>query len=291
MAIERRFVLSIVSLSSTECLAMRTMGLEIVATGVTLMAMALSAAAEPADDRENPPRRGATATTAAAPSSDELLGGCLAIGNQEEVALAEFARGHAQSDEVKQFAEMMITDHTEFLSKLQPFAPELAREGLLRIDAREARPRSGERRPGGAANDDAPPADVDAQAAGEQPQRPPRGEARGEPPQPGQAIDFVQLRIELAQECLQTAVQELSGKPGTEFDKCYMTAQVLAHEKMLVTLRVFQRHASPELAQVIAEGEKSASRHLEHARRLAQQAEESYFRTAARPEAPERTEP
>ncbi len=46
---------------------------------------------------------------------------CLLWDNQNEVKVAEFAKQHADSKDVKEFAQMMIDDHTDFMKDLQKF--------------------------------------------------------------------------------------------------------------------------------------------------------------------------
>jgi hypothetical protein len=57
---------------------------------------------------------------------DQAIATCLWLGNQEEIALNQFAEGHAKSDKVKEFVAMMIKDHRAALDKLQLAAPEVA---------------------------------------------------------------------------------------------------------------------------------------------------------------------
>ena len=54
--------------------------------------------------------------------TEQHLAACLIIDNQGQVALAEFAQEQSQNDEVKQFAQQMVQEHTECISKLQQFA-------------------------------------------------------------------------------------------------------------------------------------------------------------------------
>src|SRR5688572_11371786 len=44
---------------------------------------------------------------------DQHIAVCLLLGNQEEVALGQFAQDRAQHPEVKQFAQMMAQEHQE----------------------------------------------------------------------------------------------------------------------------------------------------------------------------------
>lgn len=49
------------------------------------------------------------------------IASCLLDHNQAEVDLAKIAVDHAKNDEVKQFAQQMVEDHSEMVAKLQKF--------------------------------------------------------------------------------------------------------------------------------------------------------------------------
>ena len=60
---------------------------------------------------------------------DNAIASCLALGNQEEIALARFAQDSAKSKEVKEFAKMMSDEHKAALQKLRQIAPQVATVG------------------------------------------------------------------------------------------------------------------------------------------------------------------
>jgi predicted outer membrane protein len=82
-------------------------------------------------------------------------------------------------------------------------------------------------------------------------------------------LDPVNLKMELKEQCLSSARSELEQKSGAEFDKCFMGMQVMEHVAAVDTLTVFQKRASPELAQTLTEALTTVQAHLEHARSLA----------------------
>jgi predicted outer membrane protein len=177
----------------------------------------------------------------------------ISVDNQGEVALAEIAEQHASDKDVKQFAQQMLDEHTEFLQKLQRLT------GVGRGE-----PRQGQTQQGQARQDQVP-------------QRQPQ-QGQFQPGQPGQnqpqqgraqqGLDIVMLKHQLGDECRQSASRELQRKEGVEFDKCYMGMQIGMHMQMLDTLKVMSRHASQELDQLIEEGEKTTESHLEQAKRI-----------------------
>lgn len=52
---------------------------------------------------------------------DAHLAACLLLGSQQEIALSKFALQHAKNEQVKQFAQQMIADHSKGVAELQKF--------------------------------------------------------------------------------------------------------------------------------------------------------------------------
>jgi len=198
----------------------------------------------------------------AAHNPDHMMASCVAVSNQEEIALAEFARQKTTNDDVKKLVEMMITDHHTFLLKLKKFAPEATQPGYIDTHAR------------GEGKDDA------GASATNKPKIQKTGVAEGADDagkgvQTADAnrsaehhVDFAQMQRELAAECLALSKEKLSQKEGAEFDKCFVGQQIAMHEGMKAKLIVFQRHASGDLAKVFAEGQKTTEHHLAKAEEL-----------------------
>lgn len=173
---------------------------------------------------------------------DRQLAHWLVVENRNEIALAQFAQQKAQSDDVKQFAKQLIDDHQKMLSSLQ------------QIDGNQGVQNQNEAAGG-------------ANAGGRRASIQPGGNGR-QAVQQGGGVGFVALIDELGRQCAQSSQQELSGKSGAEFDKCYIGQQIGAHMKTLDTLKVFRNHASGQLQSVIDEGQPVVQSHLEHAKEL-----------------------
>lgn len=219
---------------------------------------------------DSPEARGGHAARGHGAQADQQLRELIAIGNEAEIQLAQFAQQRASSDEVKQFAQNMIEEHQHFLQQVRGNQ----REGT---DANTSRPRqagqatdrneasaganTNPRNESGAADGDNRPSARDNQASAATGQ-PGRNSAAGE-------LDLVQLKREISQQCLQETQRLLAEKSGAEFDKCYIGSQVGAHIEMLAMLQVFERHASSELAQQIQQGIATTRQHLQHAEKLA----------------------
>jgi predicted outer membrane protein len=197
---------------------------------------------------------------------DQAIAACLQLGNQEEIAVAQFAEGRVQSNEAKQFVAMMLRDHRAALEKLQRVAPQLA-SLTLQVEAT----------PGAAGRGAAPgrTPQPGAQPAGVQQAGAPRA---GQPTQPGQAArlgqpgansPMIALQQRVAQECVQLTLKELSEHEGADFDKCYIGQQIGAHVGMLAKLRGSQEFASGELRQLIDEMTGTVEGHLDQAKQIA----------------------
>lgn len=192
-------------------------------------------------------------------SLDSHLAQCLTIDNQHEIAVAEIAKQRAKENEVKQFADKLIQDHTQFLQQLARFTGR--QPGMAGGQPGEAR--TTERQPGqpGAAQPGAM-----AQAQG------------GEP-------NFLAIKQQVSQKALELTKKELEKKEGLEFDKCFVGDQIGAHIWVLATLEVFKdQPVSPDLRNVIDKGIQTTQEHLDHAKKLAENLErQGAHETAGRP--------
>lgn len=196
--------------------------------------------------------------------SDGQLAACLIIDNYKEVALAQFAQQKSQNEQVKAFAEKLIRDHQQFIQQLQ----ETATSGGF---SNEQLTLSGAQSPAGARPGQADPQRPGTTPRTQDPQAPRRTARPAELEGRGGQVSFIELKQELAEQCLQTIREELEQKPQAEFDKCYIGSQVMAHMTMVDTLEVFSRHASPELQSVLEKGKQTTQAHLNEAKKLEQQ--------------------
>ena len=269
--------------------------------------LALVLAQNPAQPQPVPGAQPRQPGVAAQPQGnlDPMLASCLIIDNQEEIAISEMAKDKAQDEKVKEFAQKMIEEHTQMLSKLDRFSPGLSRQ-VLRVDQTTTTERRTDinadpARPDAKRNDrdnqnpdpnraDAPKARDAANPDQPNPNpnaaRNPNQPNPNQPPAAGQVQrtqqttttqiglqgpnpqTMIALKRELAQECLKELSKEFNAKSGKEFDECFMTLQAMAHQKMVVQLTVFRRHASPALQPVLDEGLQTAQAHLKHAKDL-----------------------
>lgn len=228
-------------------------------------------AAPPKTEQTKKSHPGNPAATSADQSSnrqgnDHMVASCVAIENQQEIAIARFAEDKTKNDDVKEFARMLIKDHSGFLEKLQKFAPEATQDGYLErsqstTGTGNRPPRAGE----AAGNNAAKPNTVQRTAA-----KPPLDGGNNQ-----QGIDPVALHRELAQQCLIDTEEMLNQKKGDRFDDCFVGLQIAKHMAMKTKLTVLQRHSSGELAELLAAGAKTTQTHLDHAEKLMKQLAES----------------
>lgn len=214
-----------------------------------------------------------TARSGTESNPDHMFASCVAVGNQEEVIIAEFGRKKAHSDEVKKFAETMVADHHAFLLKLKKFAPEATQPGFLDTGVKEAQAE------GKGSKVVKAVAKILQTAASDDADDKKGVENAGGADVSHKGIDFLQMQRELANECLALTREKLGEKSGAEFDECFMGQQIGMHLGMKAKLTVLKRHASSELAGILADGLKTTDQHLakaEHVlKTISHQAEKS----------------
>jgi len=219
-----------------------------------------SRAARPAEQDEG--QRGPTQASGSA-HSDADLAACLIIDSNKELALARLAQQHSQNGQVHQFAEQMIKDHDEFVQKLRQTAIDGGySEEQLSVD-RSSGPT------------DLRPADQSTAQSrdGNEPtgRRAARAEELDTDNAAGAGTSFISLKREIAEECVQSIRQALDQTDEAQFDIHYMGSQCMAHQGMIDTLKVFSRHASPEMQQTLDDGQQMARAHLDQAKQIKEQ--------------------
>jgi predicted outer membrane protein len=191
---------------------------------------------------------------------DQHIIACLINDNEGEIKLSKWGQEKAQNTEVKDFAEQMVSDHGQFLTKLKQLQGG-ADAATDRVERRgDETPRVPARRP--SAEPNAPPA---ANQAG------------------GGHDIYLQIKKEIAERCLASIQRELEQKKGADFDRCFMGTQQMAHMKMVDQLAVLERYASPQLQRTLAQGSQTARSHLTHAKTLLAKLEGAAAETARRP--------
>ncbi len=178
-----------------------------------------------------------------------MIADCLAISNEEEIALANLAAAKSQNPQVKQFAETLVKDHNQYLAQLekhgaQRVAFSLDREGRRADTANDQKPRE--------------PGAADPSTTHE---RRTAFTADGH-------LNFINVKRQMAEKCIENAHQAWSQKKGNEADMCFVGSQAVQHQQMLDALEVLRPYASPELQPVIDQGISTTRAHLEQADNL-----------------------
>ena len=208
---------------------------------------------------------GAIAPTPAAWSADQQIAALLYLCARNEVEISKFAEEKAGSEEVKNFAAMMVKDHSPGLEKLQKLAGPLAsahapgtpaagvKKEEIREETREIRRE--------------PPAKEPAE-----PRRRVVEEERTvvEARPAGIAFDWNNVHKQVADQCLASTKAELQKKSSAEFDQCFMGQQIMAHMKALDELKVLRNYAGAELRKDIDETTQMATHHLDEAKKIAE---------------------
>lgn len=202
---------------------------------------------------------------------DQMIATSVAIANEEEIQLAQLAASRAQSNEVKEFAREMEKQHTELGQKLtQITGQRITLEGgagaaVIRGQSPETERSSSSQSNQQQERDRTPNSSAPGQTGQSQAGHTGQGAAGHEMHQ------LVQIKREIAQRCLQNTEREMQALSGSEFDKAYIGHQAVLHGQMLAALQVYQQHASPQLAQTLAQAEQVTERHLQHAKQLCKQ--------------------
>jgi len=193
-------------------------------------------------------------------NSDHALATCVAIANQEEVAMAKFAESKSKNQDVKDFAKMLVSDHQNFLKKLEKFAPEASRDGYLT------------ERNENATNETKQTTTTQPKKLGEVNVSVDQTNANAE----GSRLDFVALHRELAENCIRQTKDAWSKKDGNKFDECFIGAQIVKHAEMKNKLTVFERHTSGELRDVFMAGRETTEKHMKRAEEIMKKLSDSH---------------
>jgi predicted outer membrane protein len=237
---------------------------------------------------------------------EQHLAFCLALGNQAEIQLGQLASQKAQNPQVKEFAQRMVQDHTQYLQQLQQFLPP-GQADTFRSDSsatgaaartspdrsttsaaaqertdqeRAGQQRAQERRDDANRDDNQSKqnrADDNQANATQTPGAQPTQRRADQADQAGQAGQrqggqggglMIAFERDAAQRCLQMTREMLNEHQGHDFDMAYIGQQIVAHTQMLSKLEAAQNRVSPEFQEVIRKGVQSTNQHLKEARTI-----------------------
>jgi predicted outer membrane protein len=209
---------------------------------------------------------------------------------REQITLARIAEQRAHNPEIKQFAQRMIQDNTNFLNKLQNPDGGASSSGntasqptSIRSDDNPVAGLRGQPEQAGAnANQNA----AGNQAAGQ------AGESNGNAGRHGRvdyrdgARQFLQLEKQIHAQTLQSKTRELSQKQGAQFDNGYINGQVANLTRLGDALTVYSGHTSDQLQDIVQEELQTIRQHLAMAKQIAERLDEEIPKAAAGPRSP-----
>ncbi len=210
-------------------------------------------------------------------SADHQIAAFLYGCARNEVEISKLAEEKATSEEVRNFAALMVKVHTPGMEKLQTAAGSLAAAhapGTPAVEVRkvEIKEEAGDE-PREPATKEAPATPRGARREAAEPRTKIGAEVRAAVETRlagGAGFDWNIIHKQIADECLASAKAEFQKKEGAEFDHCYMGQQIMAHSKMVDELKVLRTYASAELRKDLDESSKMASEHLEQAKKIAE---------------------
>lgn len=187
---------------------------------------------------------------------------CLILANQAEVALTEPAIEKLQNEQARELAQMIVKDHTQYISKLRQHAPQAAN---LKLDVQSSGRASADATVrAGQESDDANSTTSPAHATADAAQR-----------SSGESLADKELRVQKAflENKVRMMSEQLNREQGQNFDQAFLGAQVAGHVTMVAKLQALQQEAEgdQEFVQLLQQGEQSARKHLQEAQQLMQQ--------------------
>ena len=187
---------------------------------------------------------------------DQYLAQWLIVKNQAEVDISRMGQQHAEAAEVKDFASKMVQEHQQLVHELEQIAGKVGQ----RHDPTAAQQQTGQQR---------------SQSLQQTPT------STGEE----SAQQLVQLIGQVEMQMAEKLKEALQKTEGAQFDRSFMSLQLLAHMSMLETLKVTKSQASSQLQQTIEQAEQSMQQHLEEAQQIHQQLDEGSSASRPRSEA------
>jgi predicted outer membrane protein len=208
---------------------------------------------------------------------DNYFVNCLLKSNQAEIELSQYAAQQSQNPKVKQYAQELVKDHQQVVQKLQQLArnnPQQSGNASLDTAAQNDANRLANdttRTPGSSGTDTAAAGTTSRSGAGTTDRDTAENltSTRGSSMHGGAELMQVgQIEGKINDRYNQAIREELQQKSGTEFDDCYLGAQIGGHMYMLAELEVLPEHTQGQLKQIVDEAKPTVQKHLEQAKDL-----------------------
>jgi len=182
----------------------------------------------------------------------DALAQWLVNGNKAEIELGKLASEKATAPEVKEFAQMMVKDHSAYLEKVAKFTDEKA-HNVAGADRKTFDDQNEEKRP------------IIEKAQTDEPKEQSVG-FRGDK---HSAMEKIGKRA--GELHLQMTKDLLNKYQGRDFDMAYVGQQIASHTQMLANLKAMEENTTGEFQTVVKEGAKTTQEHLDHAKELSAQ--------------------
>lgn len=178
-------------------------------------------------------------------SEDPLFAPCLLIGGRKQIENCTYALGKLRSDEAKAFAKAEIEEHETIKKNLKALGYDYP---VTRADAAAAGTTGG-----------VTPAAAQASYR----------VAAGAAPVPPEAAGMIVIDHEVADQCVANYRKEFDEHAAKKHaDKFFVGHQLVTHMTLLDQAQTFQRHASPKMQPVLAEGLKIIETHIATLKKL-----------------------
>lgn len=245
-----------------------------VATLATLLVGSSLSAQETKPPRaQNPAARTTPVqSTSDTPTKDQIFAICLAISDQEQVLLSNFAKDKATHADVKAFAAALEKSHQTAVEQLQALSPTTTAIGAASDQSKRNEAKQADAKQADAKQADPKQADTALLTETNFKQVADNN----------MSVNFLQLQQEISTQCLQDSKEWLNSKKGVEFDQCFIGMQIAKHASCRSTLTVLQRHSTGKLQEWIKSTLVTNQKHMEAAVDLMETLAESDPSTSAR---------
>jgi putative membrane protein len=216
------------------------------------------------------------------PEVEKYVAECLLEKNECEVEISQFALQRSQNPEVKQFAQMLISDHQAAIQKLQRLTNTPAgtnRSQGVQQTSYEGQISTSQQPTGQQVTGQQPTGTTTVRA---QTDRMRAGDGGGEIQQ------LAALEKRIGERAKQSLREKLEAKQGAEFDQCFVGSQIASHMHMLAGLEVLAESNAGELSQYAQESQPKVKSHLEAAEKLAEQLQNAAVRQSSNQPATQR---
>jgi len=192
----------------------------------------------------------------------------LSITNKAEIEVSQMAIDKATSDEVKQFAQMLIEDHRKLDQQLTQLGMGSTSDqqgdvstGDREITTSPSPAQPGQNQPGNLSTPNGRSSDASTTDRTN-----PRNNSGNEPI----VSRLTSIAEKAAKKHTEMVKEDLQGREGNEFDMAFVGYQIACHSAGVAKLQAMEGVGSPQLQSVIQSAEKSMTSHLDKAKQLAE---------------------